>query len=458
MKQISRLRFNALAGYIRSPQTLILSEELDWYSEANERVLGVLIKDGTDEDYSCIVLARDRVGRYRAVYNLPFSDSIDEVRQAIAPAMQKWAAKDATEYEQGDERGKPVDFFTPVVPPERLHPTFMQLINNEAFSPARDLIAAMMYYYQDPDGNFVEQFQTTGFDARFWELYLFAVLAELRYSIDRAQPAPDFLCSGLLGEFFVEAVTVNPTIINGRNVETGPPDNPAERERYMEEYVPIKYGSPLYSKLNRCYWELPHINGKPIVLAIQDFHYRASMTWSESALIRYLYGREFAATHNDTGELVITSQTITQHCWGQKIIPSGFFYLPGAEHISAVISNPQGTISKFNRMGLKAGFDSPRVRMTRVGSHYDHDRNIAVPKSFVVNVSDPNYKEDWIEGLSVYHNPNTLISLPVEMFPGAAQHFLENDRLRSIIPDFHPYGSYTVIGLDGGQETTTSEG
>lgn len=206
----------------------------------------------------------------------------------------------------------------------------------------------MMYYFQDPDGNFVEQFQTTGFDARIWELYLFAVLAELRYGVDRTHRAPDFLCSGLLGRFFIEATTVNPTVVNARNVEIGLPEDPAERERYMKHYLPIKFGSSLTSKLDRRYWELPHINGQPIVLAIQDFHYPMSMTWSETALITYLYGYEFKWHHNEAGKLLITSERITEHVWGEKTIPSGFFYLPNAEHISAVISNRQGTISKFN--------------------------------------------------------------------------------------------------------------
>jgi large subunit ribosomal protein L30 len=35
------------------------------------------------------------------------------------------------------------------------------------YSPARELIKAMMRFYEDADGNFVEQFQTTAFDAAF---------------------------------------------------------------------------------------------------------------------------------------------------------------------------------------------------------------------------------------------------------------------------------------------------
>lgn len=66
--------------------------------------------------------------------------------------------------------------------------------------------------YEDIDGNFIEQLQTTGFDTRIWELYLFAALTEMGYTFDRTHNAPDFMCHGLDGtEMCIEAVTVNPT-------------------------------------------------------------------------------------------------------------------------------------------------------------------------------------------------------------------------------------------------------
>ena len=69
----------------------------------------------------------------------------------------------------------------------------------------------MMKWYEDVDGNFVQQFQTTGFDARIWELYLFAAFVEMGFLIERIHAVPDFNCRGLLGSLAVEAVTVNPT-------------------------------------------------------------------------------------------------------------------------------------------------------------------------------------------------------------------------------------------------------
>ena len=60
----------------------------------------------------------------------------------------------------------------------------------------------MMHYFEDVDRNFIQQFQSDGFDARIWELYLYALLNELGYGLDRAHAAPDFHCQGLLGDFF----------------------------------------------------------------------------------------------------------------------------------------------------------------------------------------------------------------------------------------------------------------
>ena len=85
-----------------------------------------------------------------------------------------------------DERGRPIDFFTPLKPEASLNPDFVGLSTLEGYSPARQVIEPRMRWHEDPDGNFVEQFQTTGFDARMWELYLFATLAEAGYPLNRS--------------------------------------------------------------------------------------------------------------------------------------------------------------------------------------------------------------------------------------------------------------------------------
>jgi hypothetical protein len=446
MQRLSRLRFDALAGYIRDPRSALVSEEIGWYSDNDERVLGLVLRDTVDNDYVSIILGRDERRCFRAVDVDASQTSRGQAKRTLNSGIENWSKRPDVDFQQGVGKGPAVDFFRSVVRSERLNETFKSVSGSLGYSPAQEIIAAMMYYFEDPDGNFVEQFQTTGFDARVWELYLFAALHELGYAFDRSFPAPDYFCNGLKGRFFVEAVTVNPTIQNGVSVECGPPKDKVEYLRYLEEYLPIKFGSALYSKLKRHYWDLPHVADNPIVLAIQDFHFPHSMAWSEPSVAPYLYGKRYSARHDETGTLIIEPKTIDQHSWGDKVIPSGFFFQPGAEHISAVITNSQGTISKFNRMGFLAGFGSRLVEMTRYGTRYVHDPNTARSEAFTQQVNASTFSETWVEGMNVYHNPRALVPLRAQMLPTAAHHRLtDTGMLGSVIPEFHPYGSETVI-------------
>ena len=90
-------------------------------------------------------------------------------------------------------------------------------------------------------------------------------------------------------EYLVEAVTVNPSENQARPDEEAPED-PEKLRELLNGYMPIKFGSPLYSKLKKRYWERSHVQDKPLVFAIHDFHITGSMTWSRTALMEYLYG------------------------------------------------------------------------------------------------------------------------------------------------------------------------
>jgi len=441
---ISLYRYNALAGYSRKPSTFFLSEEVEWY-EHSGRLLGVLILDLVDQDFGGIVMARDARGRFRCVDVIDFRDDIEQARRLLFEGLDKISTSPDSEFEQGDEEGVPIEIFTPVVPVERLNPAFLRLAQGEGFSPARALIEEMMHFFEDVDGNFVEQFQTTAFDARFSELYLFALLTEQRMVFDRSYHAPDFACEGLDGNLFVESVTVNPSRRGDIIVEPELPKNPQELKLYLTDYMPTKWGGPLFDKLKKRYWELDYVRGKPIVFAIQDFHAPRAMTLTGSTLLPYLYGRTFTAIYDYAGRLHVSSHRIAEHKWGGKVIPSGFFYLPGAENVSAVIHNPTATISKFNRMGWLAKLGSPDVKMVRFGTAYRHDRNAAFPETYIQRLDEAGYTETWDEGLNVYHNPNALIPLTGNLFPGATHHLLDGDRIVSLSPRFHPYSAETMI-------------
>lgn len=449
MKPISLLRFNALGGYARQPEAILFAEEIRYFAHANERVLGMVIRDRNDNDFGGMVFGRDRRLRFRWVSGTGFFNSQRRAEVELRREMERVDALPDDKYYQGDEIGKPVDFFTPVVPINRLNPNFLKLRDEEVFSAAKGIIVEMMRWYEDADGNFIEQFQTTGFDARIWELYLFAAFREMFYTTDKTYPAPDFLCKNLDDQFYVEAVTVNPTRDKAGNIVPEPSFNSREDfDNYRLHYMPIKFGSPLTSKLAKRYWNLPHVAGTPLLLAVQDFSSPQSMLRSRSAFETYMYGYAHDWERDGDGKLKIIPRKLASHKWGAKEIPSGFFDLPEAENVSAVVFSNSGTISKFNRMGKLAGFGSPRLRLERIGFAVDHDPNATEPEKFRHFVNAPDYTESWSEGLDVWHNPRAKIPLDVQALPTVAHHHLRPDgQVKSVTPHWHPLSSFTFQTL-----------
>lgn len=445
IKHIDLKRFNALAAHTRSPAAAFVSRELDWFSNEDESLLATLMLDTVDDDYVGIVLGRDEAGRYRCIDVESSIPTPDEAYSWIERTIAWHGRESQKVFPQGDA-SKPLDLFTPVVAPEKMHPSFAKLCQSKAFDPARRQIAEIMPHYVDVDGNFIEQFQSSGFDARLWELYLNSYLVEEQLFINREYDRPDFIVTK-----YGKTVAIEATIVGRRSdnpvsyFKDTPslPENEDEVRRRHEHEIPIRFGSPLFSKLQKRYWELGHVKDLPLVFAIADFHDDQSMTWTSTALINYLYGVRHDFHFDDKGQLIITPLKIEKHKVGEKEIPSGYFFQPDAEHVSAVLFSASGTISKFNRMGRQAGFKAPGLVMIRVGTHHDHDPNAHLPKPFKYLV-DESSNETWGEGVSMFHNPNALHPVPRELFPSIAHHTFHDGQIHSVLPEFHPYASFTL--------------
>jgi len=59
LKEISELRFNAIAGYARHPRAVLTGEELAYYEAEDGSILGLLIRDRTDGDFAGMAFGRD---------------------------------------------------------------------------------------------------------------------------------------------------------------------------------------------------------------------------------------------------------------------------------------------------------------------------------------------------------------------------------------------------------------
>jgi len=308
------------------------------------------------------------------------------------------------------------------------------------YAPARATMRAAFARMGERDANFVEQLQTTGFDARVSELYLFAAFEAAGFDVGREGDAPDFLLSGHGHEWTVEATTANPS---GGEPPPPLPDDPEALRAYIDGELVVRLGSALYSKLGKRYWELPHVAGKPLVLAIQNFSSEEAQQFADTALVDYLYGRRTFGEVNADGHLEVRNAEISKHV-GSKTIPSNFFSIPDARHVSAVLWTNSGTTAKFARMGFQQGLDSSGIHMIRQGQRFVMNPDATEPAPFRYEVG--SRIEPWGESLVMAHNPNADLPLPLEAFPGIVHHeLIPSGLVEATLPRFHAFRSRTII-------------
>lgn len=435
-------RFHAYLMFTRTPWMHFFAEEIEYFSNVGETLLGVVLLDKIDRDFAAIVLARDENNQYRAIETNTGIESSGSARDWLISRIRWLTNIGVTKVEQG-ESVKGVNLFSEVLNKAKQHPYFKILNEHASHLSAKELLLEIERFYTDIDGNFIEQFQSlNGFDSRLWEIYLFCFLAEENFEIIRDYDRPDFLVGKGEYKIAIEAAIVD------RKSST--PFASEARVKTLEETrqensnnMPLRFGSALFSKLKKEYWKLPHVNGNPLILAIADFHDDLSMTWSFPALIDMLYGFKHNFHYDNAGTLVIKPTKILDYTKdsGAKI-PAGFFFQPGGENISGVIFSSTATLAKFNRIGKQAGFGSKKSKIVRVGACHKHDSNASIPEMFVYEV-DENCSETWSEGTSLYHNPNAKYPIEKGLFLSIAHHSLIDGQIHSIIPEFHPYFSYS---------------
>ncbi|MDB4876963.1 MAG: glycosaminoglycan attachment protein [Gemmatimonadetes bacterium] len=301
------------------------------------------------------------------------------------------------------------------------------------------------------DCNFVEQFQTTGFDARLFELFLFAYFKSIGADVERAAERPDYLVCRNGTTVAVEATTANPTqrpgetpkLITGVDLRALVDEDEQARVERSQQELPIRLGSALYSKLNKRYWKLPHVKGRALVLAIQPFYSHDSLLFSSAGIAQYLYGIRQTGRHDEQGKLVIDTAEVEEHQLAEKKIPSNFFAQPETEHISAVLYTNVAAVSKFTRMGYQAGLHRGNVLVSRRGAAWDPDPNAKEAAQFSYRLDEDPGPEPWGSGVEVFLNPRALHSLPEFFFDDAIQTSLKDGVPVSLLKQFVPFVSIT---------------
>ncbi len=431
---INKKLFDIYLLFTREPFVQYFSEELEFYSNGNGGLLGLISLDITDQDYYGCILSRDKSKQYRAELVTASVETIEEVRKWIDDKMS------SNSIIFHDNKHEYFDLFKNLNNEDNQHPNFKLLKSNIALSMAKETVKEVSYHYKDIDGNFIDQFQSiNGFDSRVWELFLFCFFREQFFSFKRNFNAPDYMV-----EKFNEEIAVEAVIVSRKTEIESNPKNDKEIQEKLKNDIPLLFGSALFDKMKMKYWKKEHVKGKPFLIAIADFHDTMSMTWTFNSLSEYLYGYKYENSFDKNGELIVTPVEIGDYTKpnGTKI-PSGFFFHPNSENVSAIIFSSCGTLSKFNRMGKQAELGSDIPTLIRTGTFYNHIPNADKP-NFVTYKVDKDSKETWSEGTVIYHNPNAKIPLNPAFFDDkVAQCFFRDKLIHSKMPKYFPYNSFT---------------
>lgn len=403
---LTKPRFEALL-YRRMPWTEMVTRELEWWSSGDETLIATLSLDLTDNDYSWIILGRDETGVFRGIDLSVSNPTIEEARIGLHAKLEEIAATHEQEFPQGDVERRKLEILVPHpdITANRLHPFFSYLMENPGYSPARGLIKEMSFTFTDLDGNYRKDFQTTGFNGRLWELYLYAFFYEQKFLIDNTHAVPDLIVEKAGFRIAVEATTLNPPQGNPAPM----PKTPEEEKAFNQDAMPMKWSRALTTKLGKRYWEQENIANCPLVFAVHDYHAPGSMCWSLPGLSDYLFGVRCDDDGND--------HRIETHSMGDAVIQSGFFRLTDSENISAVIVSNEATLPKFNRIGKIAGFGDPSIRIRRFGARLNLEtlRGERFESETQVGVVD----DSWSRGIWVFHNPNAKHPIHPALFEDA---------------------------------------
>ncbi|MBX4960559.1 hypothetical protein [Rhizobium binae] len=305
-----------------------------------------------------------------------------------------------------------MDLFKPLLPVDQLHPNFQRLISDTDWD-VREVLVDWADGFIDRDNKFVREFQTT-FNSCWWELYLFAVFKSLEVAIDFSFDAPDFVARDI--PLVVEAVISNhaegslPEWMKSVSDLTAATDI---EQRYTETLARLYNSLDAKRRLyDRRYTSLPHVQGKPYVIALQNFGTPDSFQLGDVAMQRLLYDLEERETFlkNDRVSL-----------------PLGIFNRPEFESVSAVMYSSVATYGKVRALGRSTAeflFQAIRIR-----------NNFELIQ---IAAGKPEYVESLRDGLRVFHNPNALAPLPFDMFeqPDVREfRLIEGEMLTTCHPD-----------------------
>lgn len=307
-----------------------------------------------------------------------------------------------------------MNLFEQQVDDDKLHPNFKSLFDDN-YREEQSILNSWVEDFPDRDGKFVKEFQTT-FNSSFWEIYLFKLFKDMGFQFDWSFPSPDFAIEYEGVEFIVEATISSNAQNEPAEWENKGLLNKGELElkelNEMNRVSIIRLANSFQSKLSKyrdadrhrtCYKNLPHVKGKPFVMAIapfeQPFHY-LQYDRPIMALLYDYYVDEDAYTKNPEkypdGPPGVSLNYVEKDNGSDIML--GMFNDERAKEVSAVLFNPQATNGKVLNIS---------DRMSVCSHVWTTENGLKMTQ---------NEKELIEDGLFVFHNPFAKHPLPKHIF------------------------------------------
>ena len=321
-----------------------------------------------------------------------------------------------------------MDLFTQIVREDQLHPNFLRILTPDRIGE-RAVVSEWAEGFPDRDNKFVKEFQTT-FNSSFWEIYLFGLFKAYSFEMNWSYASPDFWLHTPLGDIIIEAATANAAV--GRTPEWEKNDIITENVRNkifwpLNREAIIRLSNALLAKIRKhttSYRSLPHVRGKPFVIAVAPFEqpdFQHQYDRPMRALLYDDYVDEDAYSRNPAGfpdgPPSVRLGTIEKD--NGASIDLGIFENDGWCEVSAVIFSCAATWGKAVAMSTRA---VPGVVETSWSTALD-GRSIRR----VAPVGIPS--ESISDGLQIFHNPYARIPLDFRIFRrhGVVQHYKSQD-------------------------------
>lgn len=148
-----------------------------------------------------------------------------------------------------------IDLFSPIVEPNKLNEQFVEIMKSQGHVGCRRLMNEVFNDMPNPDENFVDQFQTQGFEARVFELGIFAYLQEVGLEIEQYSDGTDFITTDSNNKICVEATTTSPPdhlkLTNITYTMKSPLMEGEDMMNKITDQLPIRYGSALFQNLRK---------------------------------------------------------------------------------------------------------------------------------------------------------------------------------------------------------------